>query len=242
MPAESLIAAVLILSAAAFVQSVSGFGMALVAMAGLPLVMPLREAISLVAVFNLFASLVTLWHNRAGFSWQSVLPLAISIGVGVPIGFYFLHSADPEIVKRSLGAVLVLIAVSDLRLSPHHHYRLPSWAAVPLGFTGGLVGGAFNVGGPPIVAFVYSQNWSKVRSVAVLQAVFFLSGLVRNALMGPAGDYTRNLFVVLAWTIVPSMVTIALGKKLLDRIPKAVLRKGVFGFVLVMGLKYLIWG
>ena len=242
MPPESLIAAVLILSAAAFINSVSGFGMALIATAGLPLVMPLHEAISLVAVFNLFVSLVTFWHNRSGFSWKSVLPLAISICLGVPIGFFFLHSADPEVVKRVLGGVLVLIAVSDLRLSPNHHYQLPPWTAVPLGFTGGLVGGAFNVGGPPIVAFVYSQDWSKVRCVAVLQAVYFLSGIVRNGLMGPAGDYTRTLFVVLAWSILPSMITIALGKKLLDRIPKAALRRAVFIFVLVMGLKYLIWG
>ena len=77
MPASSLVAAVLILSAAAFVQSVSGFGLALVAAATLPQVMPLHEGIALVSVFNLFVCLVTLWHNRAAFSWQASWPIAL---------------------------------------------------------------------------------------------------------------------------------------------------------------------
>ncbi len=243
MPPESIAAAVLILSAAAFVQSVSGFGMALVASAALPLVMPLHEGIALVAVFNLFVCVVTLWHNRAAFSWSSAWPIALFMCLGIPIGFFFLHSADPAILIRVLGAVLVTIAIFDLRFSPKaDHHRMPGWAAAPLGLLGGVVGGAFNVGGPPVVAYVYSQNWEKARNVAVLQTVFLCGGLTRNALMGPAGDYTRQLFLVLAWSAIPAALSIALGKWLLEKIPKQRLRTGVFLFVLAMGVKYLVLG
>ncbi len=242
MPAESLAAAVLVLSVAAFVQSVSGFGLALVATAALPLVMPLHESIALVSVFNLFVSTVTLWHNRAGFSWRESWPILLCLCAGIPVGFYFLHSADAGILIRVLGLALVAIALFDLRFSPRSDYRLPGWTVVPLGLAGGVAGGAFNVGGPPVVAYVYSQNWEKARNVAVLQTVFLAGGLTRNALMGAAGDYSRGLFSVLVWAVIPAALAIALGKRLLERIPKQRLRTGVFLFVLLMGAKYLVFG
>lgn len=234
--------AILILSAAAFVQSVSGFGLALVATAALPLVMPLAEGIALVSVFNLFVCAVALWHNRAAFSWSAAWPIALFMCLGMPPGFHFLHSTDPALLIRTLGAILVGIALFDLRFSPRTGVRMPGWMAAPLGLIGGVAGGAFNVGGPPIVAYVYSQNWDKARNVAVLQTVFFCGGLTRNALMGTAGDHTRHIFMVLACSALPAAISIALGKKLLERIPKEKLRTWVFLFVLVMGLKYLALG
>ena len=104
------------------------------------------------------------------------------------------------------------------------------------------IGGAFNVGGPPIVAYVYSQGWEKARNVAVLQTVFLAGGFTRNALMGTTGDYTRELFLLLAWAVVPSAIAIALGKKALHLILKQILRTSVFLFVLVLGSKYLLMG
>ena len=242
MPPESIVAAVVILSLAAFVQSVSGFGMALVATSALPLVMPLREAVSLVAVFNLFVSGVTLWHHRGEFCWKDTWPIMTCLCVGIPVGFFFFHATDGTLLVRALGGILVLIALFDLRFSPSRDYRLPKWSVVPLGLTGGVVGGAFNVGGPPIVAYVYSQGWEKARNVAVLQTVFLAGGFTRNALMGTTGDYTRELFQLLAWAVVPSAIAIALGKKALHLIPKQTLRTSVFLFVLVLGAKYLLMG
>lgn len=236
-----LIIAVAILAVGAFVQSVAGFGMALVATAALPLVMPLRDAISLVTMFNLFVCVIALWMNRAGFSWRHALPLVISMCVGIPIGFYFLNTASPGLIVRVLGAVLITIALSDLWLSRnHHHFQLPKILAWPLGITGGVVGGAFNTGGPPIVAFVYSQDWTKTTTVAVLQIVFFCGGLTRSAMMGTAGHFNQGLFVTLAWTLIPGTIAIVIGKRVLEHIPKKGLRIVVFSFVLVMGVLYLL--
>ncbi|MCP5541752.1 MAG: sulfite exporter TauE/SafE family protein [Akkermansiaceae bacterium] len=236
----SLVFAAAILSLAAFVQAVSGFGLALVATAALPLVMPLKEAVAAVSVFNLFVCVVAMWHHWRAFSWRLAWPVSLAMCAGIPAGFYLHHALDPALLLRLLGGVLVAIAAADLRFSPRREYRLPGWSAIPLGLAGGVAGGAFNVGGPPVVAWVYSQNWENARNVAVLQAVFFASGVTRNVLMGFAGDYTRGLFVTLAWSALPAAVAIWLGKHALDRIPKRALRLGVFLFVLAMGLRYLL--
>ena len=197
----ALILVALIMAPGAFVQSVSGFGMALVAVALLPLVMDdLKDAIALIAVFNLFVSTLTLFWNRSSFSWKAARPLVLGMMIGIPLGFYFLHSTDSTILIRILGCVLILIAISDIIMSRKSHYSLPTWSAWPFAIFGGVIGGAFNVGGPPIVAYTYSQNWSKTQVVAVLQSVFLIAGFFRNSLIGDL--FFTGLFVAL-YVILP---------------------------------------
>ena len=73
----------------------------------------------------------------------------------------------------------------------------------------------------------------------MLQTAFFCSGVTRTAFMGSAGDVNRDLFILLAWTLVPATLAIALGKRALEHISKKALRFVVFSFVLVMGTLYL---
>lgn len=236
------------MAAAAFVQSVSGFGMAIVAVALLPLVMDLKDAIALIAVFNLFVSTLTLFWNRSGFSWKIARPLVIGMIIGIPVGYYFLQSTDSTILIRVLGIVLILIAVSDTILARKHHYSLPAWSAWPFAVFGGVIGGAFNVGGPPIVAYTYSQSWSKTQIVATLQSVFLIAGFFRNALMishdlttSGRTDWSWALATNLLASIPLAILAIWMGKKCLDRIPQSILRATVFTFIFIMGTKYLFF-
>lgn len=244
----ALILVALIMAGAAFVQSVSGFGMAVVAVATLPLVMDLKDAIALVAVFNLFVSTLTLFWNRSGYSWKVARPLVLGMMLGIPIGFFFLHATDSAIVIRVLGALLILIALSDTILSRKSHFTLPAWSAWPLAVFGGAIGGAFNVGGPPVVAYAYSQNWTKTQTVAILQGVFLIAGGSRNALMvgrdlttSGKTDWSWDLAVNFLASVPLAILAIYFGKLCLDRIPQSILRATVFSFIFIMGGKYLLF-
>ena len=151
MPDPTLICiAALILAIAAFVQSATGFGMALVCMAGLPLIMQVPEAVALVAVFNLLVTANVMWLNRSGFSWPKAWPLALAMVIGIPLGYFGFKSIDATLIIRILGGLLVTISLTDLRLSergPEKALQLPRWAAFPIGLGGGILGGAFNIGG-----------------------------------------------------------------------------------------------
>ena len=244
----ALILVALIMATASFVQSVSGFGMAIVAVALLPLVMDLKDAIALVAVFNLFVSTLTLFWNRSGFSWKIARPLVIGMIIGIPIGFFFLHSTDSTVLIRILGGILILIAISDTILARKHHYSLPAWSAWPFAIFGGVIGGAFNVGGPPIVAYTYSQKWSKIQIVAALQVVFLIAGFFRNGLMvardlttSGKTDWSWNLAINFLVAVPLAILAVYLGKRCLDRIPQSTLRATVFAFIFIMGAKYLFF-
>ena len=178
--------------------------------------------------------------SRSKFHWRDVRLLLPAFVAGIPAGFFFEHAASVPVLVRVLGATLIVIALSDLIITRRKNLSLPDWAAVPCGLLGGLIGGAFNTGGPPIVAYVYSKPWENVRTVAALQCCFLLGGLTRNVLMGFAGHYTSSLVIMAAWALLPTLAAIYAGRIVCEKINRDLLRIVVFILVFILGGMYLI--
>jgi len=243
MDTTDLFFVVLILSVASFIQSATGFGNALLCLATLPLIIPVEEGIALITVFNLAIASAILLFNRDGFSIKKAMPLIIGGVIGIPIGFYGLKVIDGALIIRVLGVVLIMISLNELlkgRILPLIH--LPEKAGIPMGMLSGILGGAFNVGGPPIVVYAYSRGWGKAQSVAVMQSVFIVMGFIRLGLMVGAGDCSPRLFHMTLWATLPAFGAIWLGKKALDHFPQQLLKQIVFTMILGMGIWYVISG
>ncbi|MEM7602624.1 MAG: sulfite exporter TauE/SafE family protein [Verrucomicrobiota bacterium] len=230
-----------ILFAAAFLQSATGFGMALVCTALFPLLMPVSDAIAFVSISCFIATIFIMFANRAGLSFRHAGPLALGMLVGIPFGFYGLKHVDGTLVVRILGITLMLIALTEFLQSRYTGgWKMPEKSGVVFGLIGGVITGAFNVGGPPVVIYAYSRSWTKTETVAILQSVFLTGSITRNALMWQAGELTRELLILVAWTIPAALLGIWFGKKTLDRLPQVWLRRIVFGLIFVIGLKYVL--
>ncbi|MEM9283817.1 MAG: sulfite exporter TauE/SafE family protein [Verrucomicrobiota bacterium] len=231
-----------ILFAAAYLQSATGFGLALVCMALVPLILPVSEAIAYVAIASLIVNSGIMIANRAGLCWRRALPLCIGIILGIPIGYFALRSLDGKLVIQLLGVTLMLISAAEFLQGKMARLHIPEKAGGFLGLLGGILAGAFNVGGPPIVVYTYSRDWSKVEIVAILQTVFLAGGLTRNLLMLGAGEVTVDLLILTAWTVPTAILAVWLGKKTLERLPLQLLRRFVFGLIFLIGLSYLLKG
>jgi uncharacterized membrane protein YfcA len=212
----------------------------LVSVALLPLVLPFKEALFLLAILNLPVCALTLYATRHHFTWRRGLTLTLGATVGVPIGFYALVHFDSGLLLRLLGTVLCLFALHELFLSRRVRLRFPSWAGFPIGIVSGALGGSLNAGGPPVIAYVYSQDWAKEEIVAVLQLVFGVSALIRVALIGQSGLLHAELGRLSLLALVPLIGGITLGNRLLRRVQLPALKTGVFSFLLLMGAKYLL--
>lgn len=229
-----------ILAIAGFTQGLTGFGFGLVSMALLPLVLPFKGALVVVAVLNVPVCALTLFSTRRHFSWRRGTGLTLGSCLGVPIGFYALVQLDAQLLLRALGAVLCLFALNELLLARRFPLRFPAWTGFPVGLVSGGLGGAFNVGGPPAIAYVYAQPWTKEEIVAVLQLVFGTSALLRLALVGQSGLLHGDLLRLTLFALLPLLAGIAIGGRLLHRVPLAPLKSAVFLFLLAMGAKYLL--
>ncbi len=229
-----------ILAFAGFTQGLTGFGFGLVSMALLPLALPFKDALVVVASLNVAACATTFFATRQHFSWQRGAAVTIGSCIGVPIGFYALVHLDSQLLLHALGAVMCLFAVSELLLARHYRIQFPKWAGFPVGLVSGGLGGAFNVGGPPVIAYAYSQPWAKEEIVATLQLVFGTSAILRLALVGQSGLLHADLLHLVLLALLPMLVAIAIGSRLLQLVPREPLKYVVFVFLFAMGVKYLL--
>lgn len=240
MPLTTLLLSLAILTVAGFAQGLTGFGFGLISMALLPLLLPVKEAAVVVAVLNFATCVFTLSAVRRHLCWHRGRSLIIGSAVGVPFGVYLLAYLEPAPLLRAMGIVLVAFAAVELRSDPHAPPRVPDWLGLPAGFVGGSIGGALNMGGPPVIAYAYAQPWSKEEIVATLQLVFGVSALLRVVLIGAGGLYTPPMVPLLLLTLVPMAGAIFVGTRLLLRVPLAPLRRGVAVFLLALGLKHAL--
>ena len=97
---------------AAFVQRVSGFGLAIFAMIFLPYLMPsVTAAATIACLFSTGTSTYNSVKYRKSINVKAVLPMLISALVTIPIAVYFASNIPERTFKILLGAILILLSL-----------------------------------------------------------------------------------------------------------------------------------
>lgn len=151
--------------------------------------------------------------------------------------------ASGEFLLRLLGGVLLVFAAYELfsQFRPHYKINFPNWSGIVLGLVSGAASGAFNAGGPPLVAYCYARPWSKERVVALLQVIFIVGAVLRLVTMLGGGLFTASVVQAITWGALPVFLTLMAGTALLHRTAPEKLRTCVFIFIGLIALKYLVW-
>lgn len=159
--------------AAAVVQSVSGFGFAVVLVGLLPLSgVAIQEAVVLITVLVVPNIAIALWRLRGELRLRRVAWLLAGVPLGIPFGLYLLAFGREWLLRGALGLVLVAAAAEPflrLRAGPRPESRL--WAVVA-GAASGALGAALSTGGPPVVLYFYGRQWSKEATKACIMLTF----------------------------------------------------------------------
>lgn len=235
-----LVVPAIILFAAAFVQGLTGFGFGIIAMSLLPLAMPFRHATLLVAVLGLVLNVVTFLRCRSDYEWRRGWQLIAGAALGCPLGVYLVQTLDEPLMIRLLGALIIAFSLRELVFSRGLDRAFSPWSALPLGGLSGLFGAAFNIGGPPAIAYVYSQSWSQRQMIALLQVMFLEIGILRVGLTAMTGHVDKPVLIHSALLLLPLIVAVFLGHWVLERLTPGRMKRPVWIFLLVMGVKYLI--
>ena len=86
-----------------------------------------------------------------------VFPMILALLVTIPIGFYFVVSLDPEII-RIVISVMVILMVTLLASGWKPKGEINILTMILGGGFSGLVNGAAGVGGPPFVTVLMARN------------------------------------------------------------------------------------
>jgi uncharacterized membrane protein YfcA len=242
MATDDLLLATAVLSLAGFVQGLTGFGFGMTAMSLLPLVLGLHEAQAVVTLTSTAACVLMAAVTLRDVPWAGLPRLWLGTLVGVPLGFELFESLPQAMITRVLGVMLCSMVLFEFLVARRTSLRWPRWLEPIVGVASGILTGAFNIGGPPLVACIYSQPWSKEQHVAGLTAVFLSGGLIRVGLLLVQDDLPSAAWSVSGWTLLPMLLALVCGNRVLGYVPQQQLRAAVFTVLLILGGRYLIVG
>lgn len=224
---------------AAFIQTTSGFGLALISMPLLTTQIGVQSAAPLVAVVTLLPEFAILLRHRQALNWRAVGLFTAAALPGIPLGLVFLHRFAPDVVTLLLGGVLATYALYALIAPSLPTLRHPGWA-VGLGFLGGLLNGAYNTGGPPIIIYGTCRRWDAAQFKSNLQAYFLVASLLTLVAHLLGGTLTPTVRSYLPTALLGAGLGLLLGFAVERRIPAARFRQGVFLLLLILGLRLLL--
>ena len=234
-------AGALVVFVASFVMGLTGFGIALVAMAFLPYLMTAADAIVLLTIYALVFSLVVVVQLRRDLTPRALVDLTAGTLVGTLPGVWLLASLDASVLNRLIGAVLVLVVALELRRALPERLSGRGWG-LGVGFLAGLVGGAVGTPGPPVIIYATTQGWSPRTMKANIMAFFVLNqGAI---LLGYwwAGLLTPSVLTLTLAYALPALAGVGAGMALFGRLDPVRFRRVVFALLLVSGLVLLIRG
>ena len=228
----------LVVFLAVFTQSLSGFGSALVAMSLLPAIIGIHVATPLVALVGFTLEIVLIIRYRRSLDVRAIWRIVLAALVGIPVGVYFLSNADEKLSLTLLGVVLTGYAVYALLGLKMPSLSGPVWAYLA-GLFGGLLGGAYNTSGPPVIVYADCNRWPPDAFKSNLQGYFVIISVIVVASHVMNGNFTSQVWHLFWWTIPSIMIGLIAGLSLDRWLNPLLFRRLVLVLLLVMGIRLI---
>ena len=231
--------ALVILFVATFVRSALGFGDALVAMPLLAMFVSVQTATPLVAFAASTITLVILAGSWRSVDFRAAWRLILSSLVGIPFGLLLLRVAPEFYVKLILGVLLIVYGLYNLFAPELPAVRSEKLAYV-FGFVSGVLGGAYNTNGPPMVIYGTLRRWPPEHFRATLQGSLVLTGLMILVGHGATGLWTPLVLTLYIYSLPAILLGVFLGARFNRRIPQKIFSRIVYGFLVGIGILFLL--
>lgn len=229
---------VLIMLFATFIQALAGFGCGLIAMPVLIALLGLDIAAPAFALTMQVSALVMIWRYRHALDWSAIWRVSLASLIAIPVGIWGAQQIPEPLVMLLLG--LVIIAYASYRLIGFHVPRLPRTSGFGFGALGGLLHGAYNTGGPPIVLYATSQQWQPTTFKSNMQTLFFINGWLVIATHTLTGNVTPDVLSYVS-VMIPAMIVGTTAGLSMDRfIEPQAFRRGVLVLLLLIGISLIV--
>jgi hypothetical protein len=217
------------------VQGLTGFGGALVAIPLLSLIMDVKQAVPLAILNGLVVTTTLVYTLRRYLDWRKILPLLVGSVPGIILGTALLKQANPAVISRLLGLILVAISLLNLRFAPKPINPARVWGYVA-GFFSGAINATVGAGGPPAIIYTTLHDWKKDEIRATLTGFFVLNGYVTAAVHAGSGIITGQTVKLFAFTCGCVLLGTMAGSRLSSRIPRRTYLRLIYLLLMVLGI------
>lgn len=225
-----------VLTLAAFVHGLFGFGFPMLATPLLALGMDLRMAIQLTLLPTIATNLGSIAGERGrGEALRRFWPIPVFTFIGSFTGTQILLTVDPEPFRLLLGAVLAAYLLAERLPGVARERRVPRWGLALLGLGMGLLAGVVNIFGPVIIIFALYTRMPAALMVAAFNLSFVTSKTGQLAGFAARGALDLSLIGQTLWLLPLVLAALWLGIRLRRRIRPAhyqrLLRLGLWALV-----------
>jgi len=220
----------------------TGFGAA-IAMPLLALVVPMKTLVPAWSVLSVVAGIDILRRDYDKIAWADLMPLMPSCLLGIVLGLAFYKLLDSPTLARGLGVLVVLYGAVSLRAS----MRPTDWQMPPksLARVSGLIGGAVGTTFGALTSLSFAVYFDAIRMPmgqfrATMSAALVAMGLVRGLGYVAIGEFTADVWLLLAITLPMTLVGIYLGSRIFAELNEMTFRRLVSVTLIISGFALLV--
>ena len=162
---------------ASLLQSIIGFGFAIISMPLLILIFPAKTMAAVLALSSLVSRLQVVYKMKKYINFEIIIIPIIASLVGRTLGINLLMVLNEEILKLILSLTIILIAAYFIFFRKKYKIKANSINGSIFGMLSGVLGGMFNTGGPPIVTYYLSVLSDKYTYAGSIQFTFVIGNL-----------------------------------------------------------------
>ena len=214
------------------VLSALGFG---IGISTTPVLLMALDAQTVVVTVNTISVLVfvlILFQTRRYLLAREMTPVTIAGLLGVPLGVLILNSASESALRISITALIILLTIAFV-FRTRVGIRVPRALGPVVGFVVGLLLISLGIGGPLVVLFLLSREWTR-HVVRASLAFYFLAVALAGVIgYGVAGLFTEERISLILIVTVPTLLGFAVGTMLAGRMSERVFQHAVVAVIIV---------
>jgi uncharacterized membrane protein YfcA len=229
---DRLAIAALIAFTSGVVRGFSGFGQGMIYV---PLIAALygpRLAVTTLLLIDIFCSVPFLFPALPHVRWKQMLPLAAAAALTIPLGTLVLLYMDPSPLRWGI-AISIVICVALLASGWRYRGTPGTPVTLGVGAISGILGGAIQIPGPPVILFWLSGTLSAVAVRANFIAYFALFDVFSIAVYGWSGLMTNEVFLFGILMFVPFIAGAAGGAMVFIFMSDSNYRAAAYGLILI---------
>jgi uncharacterized membrane protein YfcA len=226
---------------ASIIGTLAGFGISTIMIPILLLILPLPQTLLLVGIIHWFNDIWKILLFRKGIQWKLFLAFGLPGILASFIGSSLSLKIPWETLSRALGIFLIAYV---LFITFNKAFKLSQKLSVAItgGALTGFFAGIFGIGGEINAVALSAFNLEKAVYVATAGAISFVIDSTRIVTYIRGGIELEPYILWGFLVFVPaSLIGAMLGKKGIEKIPQENFRSFVAFFILLLGLKLVLF-
>ncbi len=246
MPEIDLLLFLSLVALGAIVQTVTGFAMGLIIIAGVTAlgVAEIGFSAAVISFISLANIAVALRRSYRSIDLDYLKWISAGLIPMLVLGFVALDFLSDHYYNylRTILGVVIIGAGGMLMVTPQPYGTKSSRAAIGFcGVLGGIIAGLYSAGGAPLAYFMYRQPIELNIIRATLLSVFAVSTLWRTIIAGAAGHLTGDVLMTAAIAIPVVILVTMVADRYVHLVPDRLVRRLVFLLLIGVG-SFLILG